>query len=828
MLTRKNTSPKYEIKVKTNIHLAIEDNSRVLPIYYYATPYELSTDTLQWAIDNNQINTTKDGYIQFDRLMPSLLVEKSTAEFKDTRRNEFADVYEGGEVPLISREENMQNYSLETPIFKTRIKYGDGIQYHSQNIAYVKNIAESLTSNIPKCDIAGIPEQYIIKESIYIDGVEYVIVGYPDPKKMRQHLDLLRPFVVKKSLKEIHQDQQTNTLELFKHLINTKMQSPKYIASDSEIYKMVGESLNKKYIDAWYSANSKIPNPEDKLSDEELESYKQLKPSLDNDYNQYVNDILQEYLNKPMTRIRYVFLIFIRSADGNHVPAFFNLKELQPQHKPILEKVLELIQFRIPQIFGILNNSPNELSSYKLFHSYMKYGDFFHITTEYLHTMSNISHYAYVYENSISLEEIIYACGRISTRTHQPFLSEVKLEYNIRIDRIYKKSEQEIPVQHTKNRSHRNISHKNRNTRNRSTTKKKSNIVNGSFIFIPGTKIILMYERNYAEYVIILKLRSGAIKQIIIKSNLSNIAENVIDIVSKMNDITPIYKCGNDEFLLVKHPINIFRIVEIKDFTESDYKKLLYANPLCYNTLQRRSYEQYVPFKYYFENELLKMKSEGKPIINLFAKLPILTTNQINNPIYEYAVEEYKKGNRKPIISVNNIENSGRTKIKTVSLNERNIVATQYENYIPINVMVNPENCGYNIIIQSKDNIKFVYWIIPYDSSSSNIRNCLDLNGNHAKLLNILLTHKPIANQLLNSSNKILRYFHNLNSAKFFTLHMHYHNDDDYTRSIPDEEKGSRFIRDIPVNKLYNNIMTDSNYYNDIDFNVISIMLNSN
>lgn len=47
---------KINVPISTHIHLAIENKTNPDEIVnYYITPYELSVDTLQWAMDNNQI-----------------------------------------------------------------------------------------------------------------------------------------------------------------------------------------------------------------------------------------------------------------------------------------------------------------------------------------------------------------------------------------------------------------------------------------------------------------------------------------------------------------------------------------------------------------------------------------------------------------------------------------------------------------------------------------------------------------------------------------------------------------------------------------------------
>ena len=67
-----------------------------------------------------------------------------------------------------------------------------------------------------------------------------------------------------------------------------------------------------------------------------------------------------------------------------------------------------------------------------------KYGEFFHITTGYIHCMNNITDKAHGYKNSITLEELIYACF-LNSNLGNPFFKDVKLDYEVREYKINKK-----------------------------------------------------------------------------------------------------------------------------------------------------------------------------------------------------------------------------------------------------------------------------------------------------------------------------------------------------------------------------------------------------
>jgi hypothetical protein len=389
-----------------------------------------------------ETTTIEKSAVEIDKL--GKINDNDNDNFKDTRRdNGFYDVYEDALTIKDSYEKHLEIYK-KSGMYKNAVKYknqdmpdipenySDGIS--TQDINYVKYIAESLQKGKPeeyKCDLEGIDEKYIITENMIIgDGdskEEFVICGYPDPSKMRTYLNLLKDENIKTQINDIHIKHKTEFAQLFADMHNfiTTEQDKKIINIETELYKFVPNSINITYMKKWYEQNPElhkwIESDEFKekikyMEDNGLYEHKEMimkeiakslipvdeyDKELDKlnksllEYDKYINELLLEYLNKPMMRIRYYFLIFKKTIiDGiiSLVPAVFNIKQLESKHKPILEKVLDLIQIRIPEIFGILKDSRNKLDRYKLFHSYVKYGDFFYITTEYLHIMTNMSH----------------------------------------------------------------------------------------------------------------------------------------------------------------------------------------------------------------------------------------------------------------------------------------------------------------------------------------------------------------------------------------------------------------------------------------------------
>ena len=111
-----------------------------------------------------------------------------------------------------------------------------------------------------------------------------------------------------------------------------------------------------------------------------------------------------------MTHIKYIFLVFKKHKDENDnnilIPFIFNVKELIPEYHPILKQIERLIKHELPTKFGILKSDENDKypgfdDEYKLWYSRYSYGTFFHISAEYLHTMSNIADKAHNYKFDI-------------------------------------------------------------------------------------------------------------------------------------------------------------------------------------------------------------------------------------------------------------------------------------------------------------------------------------------------------------------------------------------------------------------------------------------
>ena len=138
---------------------------------------------------------------------------------------------------------------------------------------------------------------------------------------------------------------------------------------------------------------------------------------------------------RPNFIIPYFFIPFIEvEKDGEitYEPLVYSVRELRPEHQPVLIEILRLIRTKIPEKFGIL--FPGE-TEYKNFYSYYRYSDFFYINTAYIHPVLNLDLKAHIYHRSITLEELIYSCG-IQGINKRPFWEQVKFQYQISNHRI--------------------------------------------------------------------------------------------------------------------------------------------------------------------------------------------------------------------------------------------------------------------------------------------------------------------------------------------------------------------------------------------------------
>ena len=289
-------------------------------------------------------------------------------------------------------------------------------------------------------DLSGLDEKYIIVDEFENkvengdDGKNYVICGYPEAKTKEHILNFWQL------------NAQLNN-DLTEHIANLFDKSQK-----NEIDKIDYKNNKKNKLYNLYSRLRNIIKDYEMNRFKEIEfkndteQYELFKTQFLNNYNSYYQQIALKYLKKPMLFIKYVFFVFKKESDGKLVPMVFNIKELNQIHQPILKRVDKLIKKELSYRFGILDDDEYNNKSllfddeYKLWYSGFTIGNMFHISTEYVHTMSNISRKAHYYLNFKTLEEIIYSCVLLSKNGNN-FLKDIKFNYQVREYKInnYKK-----------------------------------------------------------------------------------------------------------------------------------------------------------------------------------------------------------------------------------------------------------------------------------------------------------------------------------------------------------------------------------------------------
>ena len=722
-----------------------------------------------------------------------------------------------------------------------------------------KLLASELSSLIGKkyeCDLSGLDEKYIIVDEFVNtgDGETYVICGYPD-KKMKEivlnfwqkkknteenktHNDIV------KGLNSNHLFQQDKNIEFFLKLFEKykpiKLENHTY--NEGDLYMSLREGIfdyiEKRYAELYSSYSP--DDPEYKIykdyftypSNGKLNKFRE-------DAHKYFQKIGQKYVHKPITQITYVFLAFKQNKKtGLLEPFIFNVKELKREHQPILKRIERLIKFKLPTKFGILKSDekdkfPEFDDEYKLWYSRYRYGKFFHIETEYLHTMSNIADKAHNYKNSITLEELIYACSldyepnSIQLKTNvdkTSFFEHLRIEYEIReynLESTRLKMSKSSKSSNNKNTSKNSnceiienrsekvfclyekdklLKEKGKEKQNNKTEAKilslnEKELVKdhfGNIINIKKIQFILVFKTNRQGYTFIYYY-SGEFYKLVIESNISKILDSVIIELNKNINANGI------NFSQINKG---FKIVSIDKLDDTNYRYCFGANPLILKKI-------YLPVKTdifintdeFISTSLLDFKKLNLPEVimkNLYndkIHIPVLITNFI----------KYMKINSN-ICNINNV--TYETKYQGCSLK---LCENPYINCIHY------DKHGYDIIetIDNHDN-KIVLYIIPHNYTSKThthkyLGNFVDLDETSLDIL------KKIKEIYYNSKHII--FLHTAYNPRFNCLHFHIVKKENYKRDYSANEKGSFIIQDIFIDTLINNIKKNNKYYNNLDIN---------
>jgi len=776
----------------------------------------------------------------------------------------------------------IRKIAISKVIYRANIKFEDGTkEYITENIRWVcsnalwvetylelklkyntqKNQKIDLLTDVNfsilqdpiyKCDLSGLQHDFFIVDEFVNssegDGQNYVIVGYPD-KNMREHILNFWQLKTDNSNQELYdsfnglyKDLSKEIADLYDSYKKDEKDKINYTKDNpNNLYKLYSRFINNiNYISQRYNELYKNENKNENKNtqNKNYDNFKIFEKEFLNNYISYYQQIADKYIKKPMAFIKYNFLVFKKTPDKKLLPMVFNIKELKKYHKPVLQHIDSLIKKELSHIFGILNeNEYNEENSpfgneYKLWYSGFTNGNFFHITTEYIHTMSNISRKAYHYLNFKTLEEIIYSCDL--NHNNKSFLQDVKINYQVR---EYKINNYTILYQ---GKPKRNETEKEKPIRSeivfklyeedkilkqsqKTLTIKIQNKVLLEQKNIPNMKFIFMFKSNNQEYTFIYLLFSNYYK-LVIKSNMLSIIKEIIDELKKLYQKNNLTK----NTITFANPNNLFKIISNEKLEDNIFTTKLKYNPVIYykNNTSFNNGIDIINSNDFFTNEMLKENLKPLNKLNLFNQIPILVQHFLStkSSYFNSLKSEYNKNSNTKDIECNDKIVKYNDEFppcnKTLSCNPPVLI-----NCIHINKF------GYNFIeiIDNSAN-KIVVYVLPYNMNMENYLNYRDSSdskvqypylGNNRDLDERSIPMLIELQKIYVNNKKFLCFLHQTSSPEFMCLHFHIIPEDEYKRSFPKEEAGTYMSQSININTLLNNIKINSNYYKNSNFSLI-------
>jgi hypothetical protein len=381
-------------------------------IYYEIRPYPLNTAYLQYLVNMNKIMINKNEFIYDDY---NLVIDKDITIYTDSKnfKREHLFFIESNELPMPVIDSKNQNIKIYA---KTKDNHR---KFIISDIKYLNILINNYNNNHigNKDEIKYIEDlQYqkynIIEHINDTSGKEYLIIGYPDPKHMNP---LLQNNNFMNNLDKIKFEHKTNYINYLKNVFNIMYDNN--ISNDDELYKIA-------------MVNSYLKINETYQQIEAIKTHYNLNDNLDideyrNKCNKLLNDKILNIFNKLNIKVRYIFHIFEIDEINKTIikPMIVSPRQLELKHLPILNKIMELINYVIPFKFG-LTNDINKIENN--FYSYYQFGEIFHIETEYIHPLIKRDTFSYLYRNQISLEELIYSCQKIN------FWNNLSFEYTVK------------------------------------------------------------------------------------------------------------------------------------------------------------------------------------------------------------------------------------------------------------------------------------------------------------------------------------------------------------------------------------------------------------
>ena len=752
-----------------------------------------------------------------------------------------------------------------------------------------------------KCDLNIVDQTKIIAEKIIIDGEVFVICGYPH-MSMRSYLKLYEDSINNELFNSIYSEHK-KMIDDITTLFNLLNPTNK-IDTTEQIYKFYEKNnMYLKYLKIYYKnikdkfisdyklfTNTNTKNhtknhtKNNTKNDSEIKTYLELKfqeeyniPYIENFedkvnelQNDYYNEIAKTYLTKPLMYIKYVFIIVkednnklyykdksnyyeknnselpnTKDSSKIYVPAIFNFRELTHKHLPLLQKINELINTKLPHLYGITNSG----EEYNLFYSTYKYGNVFNIQTEYLHTLSNIFQSSYKYKINITLEEIIYMLSMKDSE-----LQTLRVDYKIKENLINypSKSKKELVTLKTVSVSKRKYTSSIvKSPCNYTKPLNETDIdltLNEEFTSSNDIKILFMFKETGTIYTFIY-LNKDKVCIIQFASNLCNLKDifekklkQIYD--SGIKDPTNfLYECRNIRQYILNlqaFEFELFKIIKHTLLSQEEYKSYLAYNPILIKDIKMiNKIEKSICLNLFIPNPNCIL------IPNIYKSKPIFLRNYLGTQTYKDAFKKFK-------LNFKTRQSYSTDSSNKKDLNDKNRVYYIIEEDkkreskgILNRIHFNLNNCGYNFLeIYEKlyeNTFKYVVWVVPLNATEKEninddfmgfdgfdkencpyIGNFMDLNEKHIKMLieikKLYLNNKDIFN---NNSECVLNI--TSKSPTYHCIHFHIYENKEYKSGFIKYEIGSRISGDLTLNKILNNIMWKNDYYNSIYINMFSI-----
>ena len=300
---------------------------------YYVMPYELTATHLQYLFNEGLVSLSIRGwdigkYLTFGNKsnpFPNITIEKSkVVKHTSAKETPFFEIIETGQRKF---DDKTGNFTIPITV--------DG-QEHTliQDARYMNKLISQVNQHMSKSkQTIDIKKEYGGKKVIWDTSLEFtgkkvVIVGAPDPQRMRLYLEF--EAVIDTAIELIKKNLRTQIDNMVTYISNLRTKI------DINFFDMYG----------WLLQELKYLFPKSLSTNQEVLELK----------NILINKFNEKYIKKPNLKIAYIFNIFVEKSPNSNVyePLILSIRDITTDHTDILKKVLELIQTKLPDLYGIL------------------------------------------------------------------------------------------------------------------------------------------------------------------------------------------------------------------------------------------------------------------------------------------------------------------------------------------------------------------------------------------------------------------------------------------------------------------------------------------